>query len=442
MRTWGWIALGALALASACGGSDKKDSDVAGIDLVGTDATGTDTAQPDAVATDTAQPDAAATDTAQPDTAPVEHSSSHAYKGHENDTDMTYFINVYGNAWATRLDDCQTCHRGGEVTSNGKTVFKNACDTCHLVIHPDATLTGNVPAAYVDTLNPYGKAYLDAGRTKDALKAIAADDSDGDTFSNADEIADLKYPGDPASKPGQTVAPARTFTWDQLLALPAHSEFILANSTKQQYDFYATYEGVKLLELMKAAGVDPDDPEITGLTVIAPDGFMTDVDMSAVKNPFPAGTFYGGLDTATLGTDCGFVTYPDVLPADVSGGATIPGTPWVLLAWNRDGAAMDTSVLDPVTGKIDGEGPYRLVVPQLTPGKPDRGLKYSPTQCNDGYDFDEAADHNAGSMVRGVVAVRVNPLPAGVEDLDFQNGGWAFIDGKEVLVYGHGVTVP
>jgi hypothetical protein len=42
-------------------------------------------------------------------------------------------------------------------------------------------------------------------------------------------------------------------------------------------------------------------------------------------------------------------------------------------------------------------------------------------------------------MVRGVVAIRVNPLPAGHEDFDHINGGWAFIDSKSIIVYGHGV---
>jgi hypothetical protein len=35
--------------------------------------------------------------------------------------------------------------------------------------------------------------------------------------------------------------------------------------------------------------------------------------MTAVKAAFPAGVFYGGFDTATLGTEGGFVQYPDVL---------------------------------------------------------------------------------------------------------------------------------
>jgi hypothetical protein len=43
-------------------------------------------------------------------------------------------------------------------------------------------------------------------------------------------------------------------------------------------------------------------------------------------------------------------------------------------------------------------------------------------------------------MVRGVIAVRVNPMPAGLEEFDYQNGGWAYIDDPSVIVYGFGVA--
>ena len=45
-------------------------------------------------------------------------------------------------------------------------------------------------------------------------------------------------------------------------------------------------------------------------------------------------------------------------------------------------------------------------------------------------------------MVRGVVAIRVNPMPDGYEDFDYQNGGWAYIDGHAILVYGFGIETP
>jgi len=373
-----------------------------------------------------------------------DHISSRAYKGHESDADMNNFVSVYPGTIGTRLDDCQTCHKGdtftydkgGEIAS----VFKNSCDYCHLIQHPDEDFIEPQPTAYADTLNPYGADYMQAGRSRQALKDIAPDDSDSDSFSNEDEIADLKYPGDPNSKPGQEVAPLETFTITDLQGLTAHEQFMLCNSHKQEYDDYASYKGVKIKDLLEAVGVDLTDAGIEGITVIAPDGYMKDFSIDVVLNPFPAGLYYAGLDNASLGTECGFVTYPDTLPPDLVDGGEIPGEQWLMLAYERDGMAMDPCNLDITSGRINGEGPFRIIVPQSTPGSPDRGSTYSPTECNDGWDYDDSKDHNAGTMVRGVTGIRVNPLPAGTEDFDHQNGGWAFIDSESVIVYGHGIN--
>lgn len=371
--------------------------------------------------------------------------SSRAYKGHESERDTTAFVSAYPAAQGTRLDDCQTCHRGGTFTTTGSkpaTVTKNACDFCHLIQHPDpAGFAEAQPTKYSETLNAYGAAYLAGGRTQEALAQLDGTDSDGDGAANGAEIGDIKYPGDPASKPGQPNAPQKVFTLAQLKALARHSQFLLANSTKQQFDDYGTYAGVTLEELLRAAGVDPADPKITGVTVIAPDGYLKDVSIDEVRKSFPAGKFYAGLDTATRGATCGFVTYPSTLPAGLVDGAEVPGAQRLLLAYERDGAAMSTTVLDVTSGKINGEGPLRLVVPQSVPGKPDRGSQYSPRpECSDEYDFDSSKDHNAGAMVRGVVAVRINPLPSGVEDFDAKNGGWAYVSDSTLIVYGYGIT--
>ena len=368
--------------------------------------------------------------------------SSRAYKGHENEKDTTNLVNAYPKAVGTRVDDCQTCHTSGTLTPTGAgaAVTKNSCDFCHLIQHPLTGYTGQ-PASYADTLNAFGADYMAAGRTKDALLALDAEDCDGDGATNGAEIAEVKYPGDPASKPGQPNAPQKIFTLAELQALTVHSEFLLANSTKQQFDDYATYRGVKLKDLLAAAGVDPADPLVTGVTVIAPDGYMKDVSIADINRQFPAAPFYAGLDTASLGTTCGFVNYPSPLPAGVLDGQPIPGEQWITVAYQRDGGAipLDPSNLDPTSGKINGEGPYRLVWPQATPDAPDRGSQYSPTSCNDGHDFVSSKDHNAGSMVRGVIAVRINPLPGGCEDFDAKNGGWAFIADSTLVVYGYGI---
>ncbi|MDZ4063043.1 MAG: GEGP motif-containing diheme protein, partial [Coriobacteriia bacterium] len=263
--------------------------------------------------------------------------SSRAYKGHENEQDTSAFVAAFPSTFGTRLDDCQTCHTGAKFTypsgESISTIRKNACDTCHLILHPDPDFLEVQPTRCTDTLNPFGLAYLSAGRSVDALRTISAEDSDGDGFNNQEEIDALKYPGDPASKPGQPVAPFRLFGMEELESLESHSQFLLANSHKQQFDNYASYSGVRVRDLLVAAGVDPSDPGIEGITVIAPDGYLKDFPMDQVNQEFPAGLFYSGLGTDSLGPVCGFVQYPEALPDGVMDGAPIPGAQWLLLAY-------------------------------------------------------------------------------------------------------------
>lgn len=77
----------------------------------------------------------------------------------------------------------------------------DSCSLCH---------TASIP-----TLNPFGAAYLSAGRNTAALIAVNSTtmDSDGDGFSNNAEIVALTFPGDPADHPvAATVAPTSTNT--------------------------------------------------------------------------------------------------------------------------------------------------------------------------------------------------------------------------------------
>ena len=110
-----------------------------------------------------------------------------------------------------------------------------------------------------------------------------------------------------------------------------------------------------------------------------------------------------------------------------------------MLGYERDGVLLDPSALDVSDGRISGEGPLRMVVPQENPGMPDRGSRFSPSDCGDGFDFRAEADHNAGSMVRGVIAIRIDPMPVGVEEFDYMNGGWAYVNAGQIIIYGHGV---
>jgi len=66
------------------------------------------------------------------------------------------------------------------------------CDLCH---------TSSVPS-----LNPYGVAYKSNGRNTAAFGVIENLDSDGDGFTNIQEINAFTFPGNPASKPAVPTA--------------------------------------------------------------------------------------------------------------------------------------------------------------------------------------------------------------------------------------------
>jgi hypothetical protein len=377
--------------------------------------------------------------------APEEIRSSRSYQGHASDTDINNFVKAYPHTVGTRLDDCQTCHTGGDVSDGeGGTITANPCDYCHFVVHPPAGWSG-LPTTFAETLNPYGAAYDDAGRDGAAIAAIAGLDSDGDGFDNEDEIDALRYPGSAGSYPGLELCAAVKVTMAELQQMPNHTQFGLANTTKQQYDYYATYTGVKIVDLLEEVGVD-----LTGATsvdIMAPDGYARSFTVEQITQQYPDHRFWTGFDVDALGTDCAFIEYPPETYGLGNGdwiGQSLGHEQWHMLAWQRDGAPLEPCYLDPVTGRIDGEGPFRNIIP---PGSeddalntPDRGKNQDVTGCTlPEWNFDGFKDHNAGSMVKGTVIIRINPMPAGCEEFDIINGGWAMIDEESILIYGHGV---
>lgn len=371
--------------------------------------------------------------------APQKAASSRAYAGHANDIDIANFVRAYPKAAGTRLDDCQTCHRGGPKGTDAEREF-SPCGYCHLLEYPNPRYKTGVPADYEGTLNAYGLAYENAGRTVEALAAIAKLDSDGDGFANEAEIAALRYPGDPTSRPGQPLAPFVSLSLDALRKLPVVRQFMLMNTTKEPTDDYTTYTGVKVADLLAAARVGLRGVE--GITVFAPDGYSIDCSIDDITKPFPKGYYYAG-PAAAAGADRAFVKSPEVLPSGVADGKEIPGTPWLILAFERDARRLDPSVYEKGTGRLAGEGPFRLVRPQrdlmgdpARPGRPDRSMKAKT--FGDGWDFSPKIDHNAGACVRGACVIRVNPAPAGFEEYDWKNG-WPLISEGRVVVYGRGV---
>ncbi len=370
--------------------------------------------------------------------------SSRAYKGHESDVDMNRFIYAYMSVRGTRLDDCQTCHTGGDIifdTGGGTTELQSfySCSYCHFIPFPDSDILSGAPVTYEDTLNPYGLAYKNAGRSISALRSIEGDDSDCDGHDNITEIEDIRYPGDPDSYPGQPVAPIFTMTWSDVTSCTSHTQFLLLNAHKQPNDSYDLYKGVKVKDILLYAGVDLTSA--TGVTFFAADGYAKDFTMDEINNQYPDSIYYANLDPdGFVNPDHGFVTYPDdsLLPPGLVDTGPIPGEQWLIIAYEHNGTALEPAYLDAVSGKINGEGPYRNIVPQTTPGRPDRGSKVTPV--GDSWDYDDTLDHNAGLCVKATVAIRVNPMPVGLEEFDWKNGAWALVQDKKLIIYGQGVT--
>ncbi len=88
---------------------------------------------------------------------------------------LTDFVNTYPNTAGTQLDSCSTCHTS------------------------------------VPNRNPYGDDYKSHGHNFQAIELL---DSDGDGYSNIEEINALTMPGDPSSHPGAapTITPVATAT--------------------------------------------------------------------------------------------------------------------------------------------------------------------------------------------------------------------------------------
>jgi len=370
-----------------------------------------------------------------------EKTSSRAYVGHENDRDIGNFVRQFPQAIGSRLDDCQTCHRGGVKGTDTEREF-NPCGYCHLLEYPNPKYETGVPHDFKGTLNAFGLAYENGGRTAEALAAIAGQDSDGDGFSNGAEIAELRYPGDAGSRPGQPLAPVVFLSEADVRKLPSRAQFMLMNATKELTDDYVTFRGVRVADVLAAANVDLKGA--AGITVFAPDGYSVEYTIEDIGRSFPRGVFYQG-PAAFKDGEKAFVRYPASLPSGVEDGKEIPGEPWLLLAFEREGERLADSFYEKGTGRLDGEGPFRLVKPQrelkgdpARPGRPDRSVKAKT--YGDGWDFHSAIDHNAGACVRGACVIRVNPVPAGFEEYDWKNG-WPLIRDRRVAIYGHGVKL-
>jgi hypothetical protein len=354
---------------------------------------------------------------------------------HEGEKDSPNFLAQYPDKAGTKLDYCALCHTGGKYEQKpGKWVSLGSCQWCHYSYGYEGT--GNI----IDTLNAYGKDYLVSGRNQGALAAIADKDSDGDGYSNAVEIAAIRYPGSADDNPGKVPAPSRVYTRAQLEAMSHHTQFLLMN-TARSGDYYAEYTGVPVEELLKDAGILGS---ASGITVFSPDGWSDyhpleadpDPELYHVNGVYPEAVFYYDTeaDTAINVTDgwCDYGAPSCAGRKHLDNIVNVRGLK-MILAFKREGQNMEPGVLGD-DNKLSGEGPFRIVPPQKVPSPPDQGSTAANQEVI--WPYNERWDHNAGSSTRTVTIIRVEPLPEGTTDIDVLEAGWKYVDEEKIIVYG------
>jgi len=367
-------------------------------------------------------------------------SAARAAYHHMDEQDGPRFQETYPELAGTKLDDCTLCHRGNQYTTGmGNVVTESSCQFCHVTYGYDGS--GDI----LETLNGYGQDYRSAGRSVDAFGAIENKDSDNDTYSNIDELTAIRWPGDASDDPGKVAAPHIVITLEDLEAdFAYHEQFMLMN-TSRSGDYYATYGGVAMQDLLETAG---RKNKYTSITVTAPDGFSFNFDREDndgenyfIEGSYPPAIYY--YDSLADTANGGWADYSSPGCQGRTNGQpiTVDGGLKLILAYKQDGTYMDVAYLDQ-EGRIEGSGPFRAVPPQRLPGYPDQ-LSTAETPYDFWqYDADELeTDHNGGFSARGVAAVRVEPLPDGTTEYDWQttetDAGWAFLTNKEIVVYGN-----
>jgi hypothetical protein len=350
--------------------------------------------------------------------------------------DSGAFRLAHPEATGTKLDSCTLCHTGGTTVSGGKTTNLGSCQWCHAKYGYDSS--GDIKI----TLNSYGAAYMAAGRNTAAVTAIDGLDSDGDGFKNGVEIKAVRYPGDATDDPTKLPASYRVYTLAQLKAMSAKTQFLAMNASKSD-DSYSEYTGVPIEDLLTRSGVLSS---ATGIKVFAPDGFSVyhPLDPPATVTPgiypvrwtYPQGTFlYNAVADIATNPSGGWVNYSSPAAAGRTSGSLIDVTGGLklILAYARDGAPMAPGYLT-TTNKLDGEGPFRVVPPQASPGPLDqRSTNSSSTLV---WPYNNALDHNAGYSSRSATIIKVEPLPAGTTDINVFEAGWDLLDQNKVVVYG------
>jgi hypothetical protein len=341
-----------------------------------------------------------------------------AYKAHRNGVDSALFVQAYPQAKDGKLDNCFLCHTGGDVDGR----YLNECDHCHTVYgykapHPEGGLK--------KTLNPFGLAYLEAGRSVGAFAAIAGMDSDGDGFSNEEEIKTGHNPGDKNDSPTVQAAPAVVYNREMLGRLPRTTQYMVFDTAKFG-DYYALYTGVKIWDLLMDAGILGT---ATDITVYSVSGYSRNYALKDLKKEYSQGVFYSHYP---------WMKYPALTP--YRDGAQIPGKLSYLLAYERDGyPLLEGKMKDEGNGRFHmyGEGPYRFIAPLLQPIVPDRSA-WGIDRDDPPYPFNPGrpVGKNADYCVKSIVAIQVNTADNKSFQYNWSEKQFDMVAAGELVVYG------
>lgn len=353
---------------------------------------------------------------------------------HGGDTDSDVVLKAYPAIEGTKLDSCALCHTGGEYQKKpGVMVALGSCQWCHYSYGYDGS--GNIE----DTLNSYGESYNSNGGGGGALAAIENNDADEDGYSNVEEIAALRYPGNPEDDPTKVTAPYRVVSLEQLESMDIQTQFMLMNTHKSG-DFYAEYSGVPMADLLDDTGMLES---ATGITIYAPDGWAQYHPLEADDDPllyhvygtYPEASFYYDEEADEALSEVGWCDYSSPTALEVTNGELIvvPNGLQLILALARDDQYLQPGQLTE-ENKLDGEGPFRVVPPQKIPGPPDQSVKSNAQEVI--WPFNDFADHNAGFATRSATMIKVEPLPEGTTEVDTLEAGWNFVDEGKILIYG------
>jgi hypothetical protein len=352
-----------------------------------------------------------------------------AYKTHQEE-DSALFFDTYPNLAGTKMDGCDACHSRVSGlppgAASGKQVVLSSCDSCHRVTDYGRR-KGN-------TLTSYGRHYLDAGRNAAAFAAIASRDSDGDGDGNEAELKAGTNPGDPASAPDKKPAPQVTLSLNELTkkGIPSLVQTIFVNVTKSKDgDSYSDLRGFRLIDVLEAAGLTK---EAKSVDVISLDGYITTFSIEQLRRSYPQAAPVLGLDSNTLG-ECGWVRYG---AKNLKEGVPLPDAN-ILLTYEVNGEPYPPASITS-ENRLTGSGPFRVAAPQMkNPGIPDLSsratdacVKKMPAKFHYNRDYEKNSDYCA----KAVVAIRVNPMPAGTMDIDWPQLAAKAIEEKSVVIFG------